>query len=275
MFRTLRKRKTGILGFLILLSTCLIALLAPVIAPKDPFLINPSVRLQPPNKSYLFGTDQFGRDILSRLLYGTRLSLITGFSVVLLSGTVGVGIGIIAAYFWRSGMVVMRINDALMAFPEIILALAMMAIVGRGSLANVVIALGVAYGPRMARTVYGITLKIREFGYVEAARAVGSSDARIILRHLLPNLISPIVVQATFTLAQALLAAASLDFLGVGVPPELPSWGVMVSEGRIYITIAPWVIGFPGFAIALLVLALNLVGDALRDALDPRIQRLL
>ena len=275
MFRVLWRRKTGLVGFIVLASICLAAILAPFVAPCDPYRLNPSIRLQPPNRAHLFGTDMFGRDILSRVLYGARLSLITGFSVAFLSGTLGVGVGIVSAYFKRTGMILMRVNDALMAFPEIILALALLAIAGRASLANVIIALGIAYAPRMARTAYGLALRIREFTYIEAAQAIGSGSFRIIFYHLLPNLISPVIVQTTFTCALAILGSASLDFLGVGVSPEVPSWGAMVNEGRIYITIAPWVIVFPGFFVSLLVLALNLLGDALRDALDPRLRRLV
>jgi peptide/nickel transport system permease protein len=275
MFKVLWRRKIGLGGFIVLISICLVAIFAPFVAPCDPYQLNPSIRLQPPNRAHLFGTDMFGRDILSRVLYGARLSLITGFSVALLSGTLGVGVGVVSAYFKQTGMILMRINDALMAFPEIILALALLAIAGHASLANVIIALGVTYAPRMARTAYGLALRIREFGYIEAAQAVGSGSFRIIFYHLLPNLISPVIVQTTFTCALAVLGAASLDFLGVGVSPEVPSWGAMVNEGRIYITIAPWVIVFPGFFVALLVLALNLLGDALRDALDPRLRRLV
>jgi peptide/nickel transport system permease protein len=161
-----------------------------------------------------------------------------------------------------------------MAFPEIIMALALMAITGGGSLFNVIIALGVVYAPRMARTAYGLSLRLREFTYIEAARAIGIGHFRILLRHLIPNLLSPVIVQSTFTCALAILGAAALDFLGVGVPPDIPSWGTMVSEGRTYITIAPWVIVFPGLAVVLLVLALNLLGDSLRDALDPRLRKL-
>jgi len=261
-------------GFTLVSIILAVAILAPFIAPYDPQYINTSDRLQKPNAKYLFGTDRFGRDIFSRVLYGARLSLLTGISIALLSATLGVFIGAASAYFPALGSVLMRATDALMAFPEIIMALALMAITGGGSLLNVIIALGIVYAPRMARTAYGLSLRIREFTYIEAARAVGIGHLRILLRHLIPNLISPVIVQSTFTCALAILGAAALDFLGVGVPPDIPSWGGMVNEGRIYITIAPWIIGFPGLAVVLLVLALNLLGDSLRDALDPRLRKL-
>ncbi len=274
LFRFMRKRRTGMVGFVLLCLILILAILAPLIAPYNPQRVKPSDRLQPPSTHHLFGTDRFGRDIFSRILYGARLSLLTGVSIALLSATVGVLVGALSAYFPAIGSVLMRGTDALMAFPEIIMALALMAITGRPSLFNVIVALGVVYAPRMARTAYGLSLRIREFTYIEAARAIGGGHVRILLRHLIPNLISPVIVQSTFTCALAILGAAALDFLGVGVPPDIPCWGAMVSEGRIYITIAPWIIGFPGLFIVLLVLALNLLGDTLRDALDPRLKNL-
>lgn len=274
LFGFMRKRRTGMVGFVLLCLILISAIIAPLIAPYNPQRVRPSNRLQPPSTQHLFGTDRFGRDIFSRILYGARLSLLTGVSIALISATVGVLVGATSAYFPAAGSVLMRGTDALMAFPEIIMALALMAITGRPSLLNVIIALGVVYAPRMARTAYGLSLRIREFAYIEAARAIGSGNLRILLRHLIPNLISPVIVQSTFTCALAILGAAALDFLGVGVPPDIPSWGAMVSEGRIYITIAPWIIGFPGLFIVLLVLALNLLGDTLRDALDPRLKNL-
>ena len=274
LYMYMRKRKAGMVGVSLLCLILLLAILAPFVAPYDPGRIDPSDRLQAPTSKYFFGTDRFGRDIFSRVLYGARLSLLTGACIAFLSATLGVFIGSASAYFPAVGSFLMRGTDALMAFPEIIMALALMAITGGGSLSNVIIALGVVYAPRMARTAYGLSLSIREFTYIEATRAIGSGHFRILLRHLIPNLVSPIIVQSTFTCALAILGAAALDFLGVGVPPDIPSWGAMVSEGRIYITIAPWVIVFPGIAVILLVLALNLVGDTLRDALDPRLRKL-
>lgn len=275
LLKLIFKRRTGAAGFCLLCIILLLAILAPFVSPYDPQLIVPADRLQSPNFAHWFGTDHFGRDIFSRVLYGAQLSLIVGLSIATLSATMGVLLGASSAYFTAFGLVVMRLVDALMAFPEIMLALALMAIVGQASLVNVIIALGVVYAPRMARTAYGLSLRIREFAYIEAAQAIGATHLRILVRHIIPNLVSPIIVQSTFTCALAILGAASLDFLGVGVPPYVPSWGTMVSEGRIYITRAPWITVFPGVFILLLVLSLNLLGDALRDALDPRLRKLL
>ncbi|HNR24213.1 MAG TPA: ABC transporter permease [Candidatus Bipolaricaulis anaerobius] len=269
------KRKTGAVGFCLLCTILLLAILAPFVSPYNPQLVTPAARLQSPNFSHWFGTDHFGRDIFSRVLYGAQLSLIVGLSVAVLSLIMGVALGASSAYFTTFGLVVMRLVDALMAFPEIMLALALMAIVGQASLINVIIALGVVYAPRMARTAYSLSLRIREFAYIEAAQAIGTTHWRILVRHIIPNLVSPIIVQSTFTCALAVLGAASLDFLGVGVPPYVPSWGTMVSEGRLYITRAPWITIFPGIFILLLVMSLNLLGDSLRDALDPRLRKLL
>jgi len=268
------RRKTGLAGLVILVALVLTGVLAPYIAPYDPMYIRPSDRLRAPDSRHFFGTDNFGRDILSRVMYGSRVSMLTGLSVALLSGIVGGMLGAVSAYFPRIGGVSMRLVDALMAFPAIILALFLMAITQRASLVNVIVALSVAYAPRMARTAFGLTLHVCTLTFIEAAEAVGSGRVRILLRHALPNLISPIIVQSTFTCALAILGAAALDFLGVGVPPSVPSWGAMVSEGRMYMTCAPWIVLIPGGFVAVFVLSLNLLGDAMRDALDPRLRRL-
>jgi len=273
--RRILRRKTGVVGLVLLVAMAILAVVAPWVAPYDPLDLSASDMLQPPDKSHLLGTDHLGRDILSRVLYGSRMSLYIGLSIALLSGTVGTLTGAISAYFHRLGTVLMRFVDAMMAFPVIILALAMMAITGQSSTMNVIIALAVAYSPRMARTAYGMSLRIKEFTYVEAARALGVSRRRILLRHLIPNLVGPIVTQVTFTSAVAILAAASLDFLGVGAPPYIPSWGGMISEGRGYMISAPWITTFPGLFLAALVLSLNLLGDSLRDVLDPRLRGVL
>jgi len=275
LYKFARNRKTTAVAMTFLALIALIAIIAPFIVPYDPQRVHPADRLHPPDVTHWFGTDHFGRDVFSRVLLGARLSLLTGLSVAAISVLLGVFAGSISAYFIKIGFVLMRIIDALMAFPEIILALALMAITGRAGLGNVIIALGVVYAPRMARTAYGLSLRIKEFTYIEAARALGAGHARILIRHLVPNLIAPVVVQGTFTCALAILGAAALDFLGVGVPPYVPSWGSMVNEGRLYITRAPWIMIFPGLFIVLLVLALNILGDTLRDALDPRLRKLL
>lgn len=268
----LRRRKTGLVGLVLLVSLVAIAALAAFVSPYDPMLIKPSDRLRPPSAAHVFGTDNFGRDVFSRVLYGSRLSLITGLSVAVLSAVVGGALGATSAYFSRLGSVLMRVVDALMAFPAIILALFMMAITQHSSLMNVIVALSVAYAPRIARTAFGLTLRVREFTFIEAARATGSGGVRILLRHVFPNLVSPIIVQSTFTCALAVLGAAALDFLGVGVSPSIPSWGAMVSEGRMYISRAPWIVSFPGAFVSVFVLSLNLLGDAMRDALDPKLR---
>ena len=260
------------LSFMMLLVIC--AVFSPLLTSYDPLRINPVVRLLPPSMEHILGTDSFGRDVFSRTIYGTRQTLTTGASIVGFSVFFGVFIGAMSGYFRRLGAVLMRLMDILMSFPDIMLALALMAIFGRG-LFNVIIAIGIVFTPRIARLMYGLTLEIRETTYVESARALGVSHWRILTHYIIINALSPIIVQASFTFAFCIIAVASLDFLGVGVPPYIPSWGGIVSEGRTYLTRAPWIMTFPGIAIVLTTLSLNLVGDALRDALDPRLRRLL
>ena len=272
--KAITKRKVAFiaLSFMMLLVIC--AVFSPLLTSYDPLRINPVVRLLPPSMEHILGTDSFGRDVFSRTIYGTRQTLITGASIVGFSVFFGVLIGAMSGYFKGLGSVLMRLMDILMSFPDIMLALALMAIFGRG-LFNVIIAIGIVFTPRIARLMYGLTLEIRETTYVESARALGVSNWRIITHYIIINALSPIIVQASFTFAFCIIAVASLDFLGVGVPPYIPSWGGIVSEGRTYLTRAPWIMTFPGIAIVLTTLSLNLVGDALRDALDPRLRRLL
>ncbi len=272
--KAIMKRKVAFmaLSFMVLLVIC--AVFSPLLTAYDPLRINPVVRLLPPSMEHILGTDSFGRDVFSRTIYGTRQTLITGASIVGFSVFFGVLIGAMSGYFRPLGSVLMRLMDILMSFPDIMLALALMAIFGRG-LFNVIIAIGIVFTPRIARLMYGLTLEIRETTYVESARALGVSHWRIITHYIIINALSPIIVQASFTFAFCIIAVASLDFLGVGVPPYIPSWGGIVSEGRTYLTRAPWIMTFPGIAIVLTTLSLNLVGDALRDALDPRLRRLL
>jgi peptide/nickel transport system permease protein len=267
--RSLVRRKIALTGTGVVLLILVLALFSPFIATHDPMRLNPTVRLQGPSAAHWFGTDHFGRDIFSRVVYGARLTLIGGMGVVLYSVVGGVAIGVLSGYFRRFGFVAMRLVDVVMSFPALLLALALLAILGPG-LANVIIAVGINFLTRTARIMFGLTLKLKEEVFVEAIRSIGAGSARILLRHILPNLMSPLIVQATFTFAFSLLQIASLDFLGVGVPPQIPSWGNMISEGRIYITRAPGVLLFPGIFIVLTVLAFNLVGDVLRDNLDPR-----
>ncbi len=267
--RSLVKRKIALTGAGVVVLILVLALFSPLIATHDPMGLEPGVRLQGPSAAHWFGTDHFGRDLFSRIVYGARLTLIGGMGVVVYSVVFGVAIGVLSGYYRQFGFVAMRLVDVVMSFPALLLALAFLAILGPG-LTNVIIAVGINFLTRTARIIFGLTLKLKEEVFVEAIRSIGASNARILMRHILPNLMSPLIVQAPFTFAFSLLQIASLDFLGVGVPPQIPSWGNMISEGRIYITRAPGVLLFPGVFIVLTVLAFNLVGDVLRDNLDPR-----
>ena len=247
------------------------ALLAPWIAPADPVDINPMARLSPPGAEHWFGTDHFGRDTLSRVIHGSRMAVLIGAGVVLIALGGGIAFGVLSAIYPRLGLVLMRVIDVMMAFPALLLALALIVVLGRG-VENSILAIGVVYLTTTARIVYGVSLRLIAESWVEAARGMGAGTARIVFRHLLPNLMSPLFVQASFVFAFAQLQAASLDFLGLGVAPETPTWGNMLSESRVYITRAPWLLLFPGLMIALSAFSLNLIGDALRDRLDPRLQ---
>ena len=272
--QSLVRRKIALAGAWVLLLIAFLAVFAPLVAPYDPMGLNPIDRLQGPSVKHWFGTDHFGRDIFSRIVYGARMTIISGSGVVLCSILLGVVIGLLSGYFRGFGRIAMRLVDVVMSFPPLLLALALIAILGPGLL-NVILAVSATYLTHTARIIFGLTLKIKEEAYVEAIRSIGAQSGRIIVRHLLPNLVSPVIVQATFTFAFSLLQIASLDFLGVGVPPQVPSWGNMVSEGRVYITRAPGVLLFPGIFIVLTVLSFNLVGDVLRDNLDPRFREQL
>lgn len=270
--KVLIKRKLAFVGLLVIGVVVIFALFAPFIAPYEPTRLNPAHRLQPPSTTYLFGTDNFGRDIFSRIVFGARTSLIGSAGVVTVATVLGVALGVMSGYFRRVEPFVMRLIDVLMAFPSLLLALVLVSVMGRGMI-NVVLAVGVTYMTRTTRIVYALTLRAREEPYIEAIRSVGAKESRIVLFHLLPNMISPIIVQATFTFAFSLLDMAALDFLGLGVPPEIPSWGNMLSEGRMFLTRAPWLLMFPGSFIVLSVLSFNLLGDVLRDRLDPHYRR--
>ena len=266
------KRKTVAFGRLILVVFGRLAALAPWIAPYSPSKLSIVNRLKPPSEIFWFGTDEFGRDVFSRTIYSARLSLLIGASVVLLSASIGVTLGLLAGFFKRLDTPIARLIDAMMAFPDILLAIALVAALGP-SLTTVIIALSIVYAPRLARIVRASTLVIRELPYVEAAQALGISTFHIMTRHVLRNLLSPILVQATFLFASAMLAEAGLSFLGLGVSPEIPTWGTMIASGRQYIGQADWMTYFPGFAIILSVLSLQMVGDGLRDMLDPRLRK--
>lgn len=270
--RRLLKRKTVAFGLFILVTFVLLAVFAPLIAPYAPGKLSIVNRLSPPSLQWFFGTDEFGRDVFSRTLYAGRLSLLVGAAVVTLATIVGVVMGLLAGFFPKLDAPIARLIDAMMAFPDILLAIALVAALGP-SLTTVIIALSVVYAPRLARVVRASTLVIRELPYVEAARALGISTPHIMTRHVLRNLLSPILVQGTFLFAHAMLAEAGLSFLGVGVSPEIPTWGTMIASGRQYIGQADWVTLFPGIAIVLSVLSLQMVGDGLRDMLDPRLRK--
>ncbi len=272
LFAAFYRRKIAFVGVLLIAVMVLLALFAPYIATFDPQGMNPADKLRSPDGTYFFGTDNFGRDIFSRVVYGARTSLVGSAGVVLFSLVLGVLVGVASGYFKRVEPYLMRLVDVLMAFPSLLLALVLVSILGRG-MVNVIIAVGVTYLTRTTRIVYGLTLKLREEPYIEAAVSAGIKQRWIILRHILPNMISPIIVQATFTFAFSLLDMASLDFLGLGIPPSIPSWGNMLSEGRMYLTRAPWLLLFPGACIVLTVLSFNLAGDVLRDQLDPHFRR--
>ncbi|AHK42574.1 MULTISPECIES: ABC transporter permease [Ensifer] len=270
--RRLLKRKTVAFGLFVLVVFVLLAVFAPLIAPYAPGKLSIVNRLSPPSLQWFFGTDEFGRDVFSRTLYAGRLSLLVGAAVVTLATIVGVVMGLVAGFFPKLDAPIARLIDAMMAFPDILLAIALVAALGP-SLTTVIVALSVVYAPRLARVVRASTLVIRELPYVEAARALGISTPHIMTRHVLRNLLSPILVQGTFLFAHAMLAEAGLSFLGVGVSPEIPTWGTMIASGRQYIGQADWVTLFPGIAIVLSVLSLQMVGDGLRDMLDPRLRK--
>lgn len=270
--RRLLKRKTVAAGLIVLVVFVLLAVFAPMIAPYSPSKLSIVNRLKPPSEIYWFGTDEFGRDVFSRTIYAGRLSLLVGAAVVALSALIGITLGLLAGFFQKLDTPIARLIDAMMAFPDILLAIALVAALGP-SLTTVIIALAVVYSPRLARIVRASTLVIRELPYVEAAKALGISTFHIMTRHVLRNLVSPILVQCTFLFASAMLAEAGLSFLGLGVSPEIPTWGTMISAGRQYIGQADWMTYFPGFAIILSVLSLQMVGDGLRDMLDPRLRR--
>ncbi len=238
----------------------------------DPVSINPLNRLRPPGGDGFFGTDMLGRDVFSRVLNGARVSLTVGIAVALLSVAAGLALGLVAGYVRALDSVIMRIMDGLMSIPAILLAIAMISLSG-ATLSTVIVAIVIPEIPRVVRLVRSVVLTVREEPYVEAAIASGTPTLQIMRRHILPNTVAPLIVQATYICGSAMLLEAILGFLGAGIPPEIPSWGNIMSEGRTYFQITPWIIFFPGLALALSVLAVNFVGDGLRDTLDPRIAR--
>jgi peptide/nickel transport system permease protein len=258
-------------GFILCSLVLLLAIFADLLAIRSPERTRISATFQPPSDTYLMGTDNLGRDVWSRVAHGSRVSILIGLATVALAGIAGTLVGLFAGYYRKLDEPLMRLMDALMSFPAILLAVGITAALGP-SATNAVIALAVVYAPRTARIVRASTLVLREMDFVMGAKAAGATDLRILLRHLLPNCLGPLVVQLTFVFAYAVLAEAALSFLGMGPPPPAPTWGNVISDGRDYLREAPWICLFPGLAISITVLGLNLLGDGLRDLLDPRMK---
>lgn len=271
-FTRLWHNPVGFTGFILSLLVTLAALFAPLLAPSDPLRQNIRARFSPPSSSYLLGTDNFGRDVLSRVLYGYRISLSIAFSAVGLALVVGGGLGLAAAYLggWADRLI-MRAMDVLLAFPIILLAIGVLAVLGPGSV-NTALAIGIVYTPIFARLARGPALTVLSWDYVTAARALGGSGWRVVLRHVAPNIAAPIMVQTTLSLSTAILVEASLSFLGLGTQPPTPSLGLMLSDARSYMLLSPWTSVFAGLAILLASLGFNLFGDGLRDLLDPTLR---
>ncbi len=267
--RSLR-HSSVVFGTLIFLALLLVAVFADVLSTHRPTRLDPAVRLRPPSARYYLGTDEFGRDVYSMVLHGSRISLLVGGVTMLLTSLTGTVIGLAAGYSRRLDPVIMRFMDGLMAFPAILLAIGLMAARGPG-VWNVIFALSIVYMPRTAMLVRSTALSLRELDYIQAARALGRQDLSLMYRHILPNCLGPLLVQGTFIFAYAVLAEAILGFLGVGVPPYVPSWGNVIASGKNTIREAYWVSFFPGAALTLAGLSLNLLGDGLRDTLDPRL----
>jgi peptide/nickel transport system permease protein len=271
MLGGIRRRPIAVVALVVIAIVVLTPLTAPLWS-VDPNRIDTVHRLLPPSAGHLFGTDNFGRDILSRVAYGARVSLIIGVLVAAISVVLGTVSGLLTGYYRRVDSVLMRLLDGLMAFPSFLLAIALVGALGP-SVRNEIIALAIAYWPRITRTVRASTLQLRENLFVEAALATGTRGPSILFRHILPNAVSPIIIQGTFVFAEAVLLDASLSFLGLGVAPPAPTWGNMLADSRTYLATAPWFSLFPGLAIAVTVLALNVFGDTLRDQLDPHSAR--
>jgi peptide/nickel transport system permease protein len=272
-YQRIKKNRLSMVGGVIVLFYVSLALTAPLIAPNDPYEIDLLNKLQPPSMEFFMGTDDLGRDVFSRLLYGARLSLGVGFASLLFGAFFGIVLGIFAGYYGKwVDTIIMRVMDVLLAFPGILLALAIVAALG-SSLINVTIAVGIFTIPIFARIVRGSTLSVKKLEFIDAIRSLGANDIVIIFKHILPNILSPIIVQATLRLATVILTTAALSFLGLGAQPPSPEWGAMLSNSRGYLFSAPYLTVFPGLAIATLVLGFNLFGDGLRDALDPRLKK--
>jgi len=274
------RHRSALIGALILLFILFVAIATPVLMNHDPTLAVPQSRFLSPGSTaeapisgtYILGTDNLGRDVYSRVVKGSQVSLLVGAGVALATVVAGTIIGMLAGYFKRVDTPLMRVMDSMMAFPSVILALAIMAVRGP-SVGNVIVALSIVYTPSFARVVRSVVLTIRELQYIEAAHALGIRNGRIMLRHILPNCLSPMIVQSTFIFAQAVLGEAGLSFLGVGTPADIPSWGQMLGDARNFLAQAPWTMVAPGVALMVTVFGLNLLGDGVRDLLDPRLRR--
>lgn len=267
----IRRNPTIFLGALLLAALVAIAIVGPWFV-ADPFRQAPINRLRAPSERFWFGTDQFGRDVFARTVNGSRVSLIVGLSVASLASLIGLGIGLLCGYFRRIDAIVMRVMDGIMAIPTILLAIALITLT-RPGLGIVIIAIVIPEVPRIVRVVRSVVLSIRSQPYVESAIAGGTRNTKLLVRHILPNTLAPLIVQATYVCASAMLIEAGLSFLGAGVPPEIPSWGNIIAQGRTFFQIAPWSILIPGAFLAVTVLAVNMLGDGLRDRLDPRLAR--
>jgi len=268
------RNPTACFGGTLLALLAASAVLAPLLAQHDPLALVPAERLRAPSHEHLFGTDMLGRDLYARVLHGGRLSLTVGILTAVICSLVGLAIGLVAGFSRLADALIMRVMDGIMAIPGILLAIALATIVG-GGVSTIVLAIAVPEVPVVVRVVRGVVLTLREQTYVEAARSLGTRPGRILLRHILPNSLAPLIVQATYICGLAILIEAYLSFLGAGIPPEFPSWGNIMAEGRGFVLIAEWIILIPGAFVAATVLSLNLLGDALRDMLDPRTRRAL
>jgi peptide/nickel transport system permease protein len=267
-----RRHPTALVGGAILIAMVAIAIFAPWLGTVDPMAVFPSQRLHPPSAESWLGTDMLGRDVYSRVVYGARVSLIVGLAVAALSTFLGLAIGLVTGYVRRLDAVLMRIMDGLMSIPSVLLAIALMALT-KASIGNVIVAITLAEVPRVVRLVRSLVFSLREQPYVEAAIAAGTTLPRILVRHILPNIVAPLLVQGTYVCGSAMITEAILSFIGAGTPPNIPSWGNIMAEGRSLIQIASYLIIFPGICLSLTVLAVNLLGDGMRDALDPRLAR--
>jgi peptide/nickel transport system permease protein len=268
----LRRHPTAIAGAVLLALVVLMAVFAPLLFTVDPQALSPIRRLRPPSETYWFGTDMMGRDVYSRVVYGARVSLMVGLCVATLSVLSGLAIGLVTGYVRIVDAVVMRIMDGLMSIPPVLLAIALMALT-RASLENVIFAIALSEVPRVTRLVRSVVLSLREQPFVEAAVASGTSFWRTLIRHILPNTVAPLLVQGTYICASAMITEAILSFIGAGTPPNIPSWGNIMAEARSVFQTKPYIVLFPGLFLSLTVLAVNLLGDGLRDALDPRLSR--